>query len=182
MTNHDAQKYYYLNSWKVFFLNTLGWSEPRVFEWKRTTGKNSLLDDYDSWLYHDPPVVWAVEGMLSHVLPEQSSKAMIAMRNEILAGFAEGGYRVSLNSDWPLHRKRINQALKKHGIQLPQVAAPPLIQKTFPRRAMRRGAGSSFAPHPNIPRETMQYQFETKRPDYGAMPPNGLSTREFLGV
>ena len=182
MTNHEAQKAHYLSSWRIFFFNTLGWSGPRVSEWIQSTGKDSLLDDYDGWLYHDPPVVWAVEAMLSHVLPEQSSKAMIVVRNEILAGFAGGNYRVSLNSDWPLYRKRINQALKRYGTQLPVATAPLLIQEIFPDNAMRRGAGSLFAPNPNPSRETMQYQFEMKRLDYGVMPPNGLSTREFVGI
>lgn len=191
MTNHDAQKAYYFNSWKTFFFNTLGWSGQRVSEWMRKTSKDRLLEDDESWLYHDPPVIWAVEALLSYILPEQlSSKAMTVVRNEILDGFAVEEYQVSLNTDWLLHRKRINQALKKYGTQLPQATASPLIREAFPENAMRRGAGSSFTPDFNGSGNMKPDKFMSKKlSSEGAImftsnrtTPNRLIVHEFAGV
>ncbi len=190
MTNHDAQKSYYLSSWKTFFFHVLGWSEPQVSEWIRKTGKDRLLEDYESWLYHDPPVVWAVEALLAQVLPEQlSSKAVTLVRNEILNGFAKEGYQVSPNSDWLLHRKRINHALKAYGVKLPQPAARSLMRQSFTEKTMVRGPGLTYAsslPHAR----TEQNWFRLNKPLHGISPmaaltrtkSSGLTVREFTGV
>ncbi len=159
MTDRDRQKAEYLDSWEVFFLKTLGWSEMRVSEWTRRTGKDRLLDDAESWLYHDPPVMWAVEALLSHVLPEQlSSKVVTGARNEILRGFEGENYRVSPKSDWTFQRGRINEILRRYGTQLPRTPVSPLTQRGFPESGIRRREGSFFAPSSDAPRMIVRSQ------------------------
>jgi hypothetical protein len=119
-TDH-ANKRYYLAIWQEMLREFLGWSESRVLEWARETGKLDYLSDPEDIFYHETPQYWVKRLLVPDALRAAlSNPELIDLEARLLGAFAdEHHFAFPLETDWRPYRAKVERILAEYGEGLP---------------------------------------------------------------
>jgi hypothetical protein len=115
MITHPRSKEFYIEIWKRFLPDLLGWSEKQVDEWIIATKKDQALNDPTHMIYHQNPVYWACLAIIqARLKPAPSSIERNRICWELMDLFGKFGLEVlSPDHNWKKYQQGVEKILSR---------------------------------------------------------------------
>lgn len=126
MIETQANKDYYLTTWREMLTALLGWSRWDVSRWAMESGKSKQLDDPDDSLYHESPIYWTIDLLMPDAAWRKLGPLQrVIARRDLLQALGHGQQNAyPLGTNWSMYEDRIEVVLNRFGATLPKMNRP----------------------------------------------------------